>query len=62
MPQQRERIKRGFETLKSYSNLRNIEPAFKVVSRVWEVMDTKIEDSWDWEKIISDMKMDFLIT
>ncbi|KAF3386477.1 Transcriptional regulatory protein moc3 [Penicillium rolfsii] len=62
VPQQRERIKRGFETLKSYSNLRNIEPAFKVVSRVWEVMDTKIEDSWDWERIISDMNMDFLIT
>lgn len=62
VPHQRERIQRGFDTLKSYSNLRNIEPAFKVVSRVWEVMDTTIEDSWDWEKIISDMNMDFLIT
>lgn len=60
--QQRERIQRGFESLKAYSNLRNIEPAFKVVSRVWEIMDTKIEDSWDWEKIIRDMNMDFLIT
>ncbi|RAK99858.1 fungal specific transcription factor domain-containing protein [Aspergillus ibericus CBS 121593] len=62
VPRQRERIKKGFETLKAYSNLRNIEPAFKVVERVWDVMDTKIEESWDWEKIINDMNMDFLIT
>lgn len=61
-PQQRERIQRGFETLKEYSHLRNIKPAFKVVSRVWEIMDTTIEESWDWEKIIRDMNMDFLIT
>ncbi|EAU34928.1 hypothetical protein ATEG_04481 [Aspergillus terreus NIH2624] len=62
LPRQRERIQKGFESLKSYSNLRNIEPAFKVVQKVWEVMDTKTEDSWDWEKIIKDMNMDFLIT
>ncbi|KAJ5693005.1 hypothetical protein N7462_002428 [Penicillium macrosclerotiorum] len=62
LPHQRERIQRGFESLKAYSNLRNIEPAFKVVARVWDIMDTKIEDSWDWEKIIHDMNMDFLIT
>ncbi|CAG7999184.1 unnamed protein product [Penicillium salamii] len=62
LTEQRERIKRGFERLKSYSNLRNIEPALKVVSRVWEVMDTQIEESWDWEKIIRTMNMDFLIT
>ncbi|KAJ5751639.1 hypothetical protein N7520_008556 [Penicillium odoratum] len=62
LTEQRERIKKGFESLKAYSNLRNIEPAFKVVSRVWEIMDTKMEDSWDWERIISDMNMDFLIT
>ena len=60
--EQRDRITRGFEDLKSYSNLRNIEPAFKVVTRVWEIMDTHIEESWDWEKIIRDMNMDFLIT
>ena len=62
LPRQRERIKKGFETLKGYSNLRNIEPAFKVVQRVWEVMDTRMEDSWDWERIIKEMNMDFLIT
>ncbi|KAE8148192.1 fungal-specific transcription factor domain-containing protein [Aspergillus avenaceus] len=62
LPAQRERIHKGFVTLKSYSNLRNIKPALKVVKRVWEIMDTNIEDSWDWEKIIRDMKMDFLIT
>lgn len=62
VPRQRERIQKGFESLKDYSNLRNIEPAFKVVARVWEIMDTRIEDSWDWEKIIRSMNMDFLIT
>ncbi|KAL4908046.1 hypothetical protein BDW74DRAFT_148500 [Aspergillus multicolor] len=62
LPRQRERIQKGFEALKAYSNLRNIEPAFKVVQRVWEVMDTRSEDSWDWERIIKEMNMDFLIT
>ncbi|KAL4782395.1 fungal-specific transcription factor domain-containing protein [Aspergillus varians] len=62
IPRQREKIQKGFEALKAYSNLRNIEPAFKVVRRVWEVMDTKTEESWDWEKIIKEMNMDFLIT
>ena len=62
VPEQRERIQKGFDTLKAYSNLRNIEPALQVVERVWEIMDTKIEESWDWEKIIKDMNMDFLIT
>ncbi|KAJ5574157.1 uncharacterized protein N7459_008584 [Penicillium hispanicum] len=62
VPEQRERIQKGFESLKAYSNLRNIEPAFKVVTQVWQVMDSNIEDSWDWEKIIRDMNMDFLIT
>lgn len=62
LPRQREMIKKGFDALEQYSSLRNIEPALRVVERVWEVMDTKMEDSWDWEKIIEEMKMDFLIT
>lgn len=62
LPRQRERIKKGFEALKEYSSLRNIGPSLSVVEKVWEVMDTKMEDSWDWEKIIDEMKMDFLIT
>lgn len=61
-PRQRERVKKGFEALRAYSNLRNIEPALKVVQQVWEVMENNMEESWDWEKIISDMHMDFLIT
>ncbi|EED20279.1 C6 transcription factor OefC [Talaromyces stipitatus ATCC 10500] len=62
LPRQRERIKVGFDAMKQYSSLRNIEPALKVVERVWQVMDTKMEESWDWEKIIEEMHMDFLIT
>ena len=59
---QRERIKKGFDALQAYSNLRNIEPALTVVEKVWELMDNNPEESWDWEKIIKDMNMDFLIT
>ncbi|EEP81991.1 OefC protein [Uncinocarpus reesii 1704] len=59
---QRERIRRGFESLQAYSSLRNIEPALRIVERVWDVMDTAPNKSWDWEKIIDDMEMDFLIT
>lgn len=62
LPRQRERITQAFETLKSYSNLRNIEPAFKVVEHLWEIMDRNIQDSWDWERIIQEMDMDFLFT
>ncbi|KAL1854147.1 hypothetical protein Plec18167_000065 [Paecilomyces lecythidis] len=62
LERQRERVMAGFDTLRAYSNLRNIEPALTVVRKVWEVMDTNIEDSWDWEKIINKMHMDFLIT
>ncbi|KAI9037653.1 fungal specific transcription factor domain-containing protein [Aspergillus affinis] len=62
VPEQRERIQKGFESLKAYSNLRNIQPALTVVEKVWEVMDSDIGDSWDWEKIIKSMNMDFLIT
>jgi len=62
LPNQRERIKKGFDALKEYSSLRNIGPALSVVEKVWEVMDTNMEESWDWEKIIDEMKMDFLIT
>ncbi|OJD15630.1 hypothetical protein AJ78_04122 [Emergomyces pasteurianus Ep9510] len=59
---QRKRIKKGFDSLQAYSSLRNIRPALRVVEKVWEVMDLNIEESWDWEKIIEDMDMDFLIT
>jgi len=61
-PLQRERVKKGFDALRSYSNLRNIQPALTVVEKVWDLMDNSPEESWDWEKIIKDMNMDFLIT
>lgn len=61
-PRQREHIQRAFDNLKAYPNHHSIESVFKVVMRVWDTMDTKLEDSWDWEKIIRDMNMDFSIT
>lgn len=65
VPRQRDRIERGFEYIQSYSNLRNIQPAFKIAKRVWEAMDSNIpniQESWDWEKRIKEMNMDLLIT
>ena len=59
---QREHIKNGFDRLEAYSSLRNIRPAFQVVEKVWEKKDQQLDDSWDWEKIINDMNLDFLIT
>ncbi|EER23234.1 hypothetical protein D8B26_001317 [Coccidioides posadasii str. Silveira] len=59
---QRDRVRRGFDSLQAYSSLRNIEPALRIVERVWDIMDTDPDQSWDWEKIIDDMQMDFLIT
>ncbi|KMP01919.1 OefC [Coccidioides immitis RMSCC 2394] len=59
---QRDRVRRGFDSLQAYSSLRNIEPALRIVERVWNIMDTDPDQSWDWEKIIDDMQMDFLIT
>ncbi|KAI1957392.1 hypothetical protein LOZ58_005762 [Ophidiomyces ophidiicola] len=61
-PHQRDRIKKGFNSLQTYSSLRNIKPAFCIVEKVWDIMDTNPDQSWDWEKIIDDMNMDFLIT
>ncbi|KAI1942154.1 hypothetical protein LOZ57_005377 [Ophidiomyces ophidiicola] len=61
-PHQRDRIKKGFNSLQAYSSLRNIKPAFCIVEKVWDIMDTNPDQSWDWEKIIDDMNMDFLIT
>lgn len=61
-PRQRERIKAAFDSLQAYSNLRNIEPALKIVEKVWVIMDSGGDGSWDWEKLIDDMGMDFLIT
>ncbi|EFE31932.1 C6 transcription factor, putative [Trichophyton benhamiae CBS 112371] len=61
-PYQRERIKTGFDSVQAYSSLRNIDAALRVVEKVWDVMDTSPNLSWDWEKIIDDMNMDFLIT
>jgi transcription factor-like protein len=59
---QREQVKKGFVALQAYSNLRNIKPALTVVEKVWDLMDNNPEESWDWENIMKDMKMDFLIT
>ena len=45
-----------------YARLRNIQPALQVVERVWKAMDSNVEDSWDWERIMNHVGTDFLIT
>jgi hypothetical protein len=61
-PQQREVVKGGFETLREYSGLGNIRHARSIVEKVWERMDWRVEESWDWERIIGEMGYDFLVT
>lgn len=61
-PEQRPALRKAFGTLKRYSNLKNIEPAKDVVEKVWSIMDTDDESSWDWETIIQGMGYDFLVT
>ncbi|KAI9787624.1 MAG: hypothetical protein M1839_000155 [Geoglossum umbratile] len=61
-PGHRPEISRGFDSIKNYSNLGNIEPARQVVERVWELIDAGDERSWDWETIMQNMEWDFLVT
>ncbi len=53
VPEQRPDIKKAFEVLHNYSNLRNIKYTEQVV---WELMDAGDESStWDWEEIMKNM-------
>jgi len=61
-PEQRSAIAGGFEALQEYSGLGNIRHARKIVEKVWERMDWRVEESWDWERIIGEMGYDFLVT
>lgn len=58
---QRPDVERGFDNLQAYSNLGNIEPAKRIVRRVWEMMDAGDERSWDWETIMCNMGIDLLL-
>ncbi|CCX05347.1 fungal-specific transcription factor domain-containing protein [Pyronema domesticum] len=60
---QREEISQRFRGLYDWSGLGNILHAHTVVERVWELMDEGNEEaSWDWERLMSDMKVDILVT
>ena len=59
---QRPELEIGFDNLQSYSNLGNIKPARQIVHKVWQMMDAGDERSWDWETIMADMGIDFLVT
>jgi hypothetical protein len=61
-PSQRQRIEEGFGAIRDYSGLGNIARAKEIVEKVWERMDWRVEESWDWERIISEMGYDFLVT
>jgi len=61
-PEQRPAISVAFETLEEYSNLGNIKHAREVVENVWVRMDAGNDTSWDWEGIMEEMGLEFLIT
>ena len=62
MKEQRPPIELAFENLRKYSNFGNIHQARFVVHIIWELMDAGDERSWDWERVMADRGIDFLIT
>ncbi|KAF1816221.1 C6 transcription factor [Eremomyces bilateralis CBS 781.70] len=58
---QRPTICEAFDNLMTFSSLGNIVHARKILGEVWRRMDAGL-DSWDWESIIQEMGLDFLIT
>jgi len=59
---QRIEINRAFSGLMATTGLGNITHAKEVVDRVWHLMDTDANNSWDWERIIHQKGWDFLAT
>lgn len=60
---QRPAIRQRFDSLQEWSGLGNIKLAFLVVQEIWKLMDAGDDArSWDWEKVISGMGIDFLVT
>lgn len=60
--EQRTEITRAFNNVLACTGLGNITFAKEVVDRIWELMDSGDDDSWDWEKIIHSKGWDFLVT
>jgi hypothetical protein len=58
---QRRQIAKAFDLLEIYSNRPNIKFALRAIEEVWKVMDTHAEMSWDWETIIDNTGLDFLV-
>jgi len=62
-PQQRPEIRATFQRLQDWSRLGNIKHAREVVEAIWVRMDQGLEyESWDWEQLMKDQNLDFLIT
>lgn len=59
---QRDRVRRAVGIVREYTELRNAERVGEVLEEVWKVMDTRIEESWDWQGIMARMGVDFLAT
>lgn len=60
--EQRPAINEAFDVLERFSSLGNIKHARQVVDRVWILMDAGNDRSWDWEGIMEEMNMNFLVT
>ncbi|RPA72320.1 hypothetical protein BJ508DRAFT_335173 [Ascobolus immersus RN42] len=61
-PEQRPRIRERLERIGRYSGLGNVGLVGRVVERVWELMDSGSEESWDWEGVVVGLGWDFLAT
>lgn len=59
---QRVQVTHAFAGLMACTGLGNIGFAKEVVERIWQLMDSGDDDSWDWEKIIHSKGWDFLVT
>ncbi|KFY76423.1 hypothetical protein V498_09581 [Pseudogymnoascus sp. VKM F-4517 (FW-2822)] len=61
-PEQRIPIRESIRRIKAYTTFRNADRALEVLEEVWRYMDKRDKRSWDWQRIASDMGMDFLAT
>lgn len=62
-PQQRPEIDDAFQRLQDWSNFGNIKNSRLIIQELWRMMDNgQAEQTWDWETIMDEKKMYFLVT
>jgi hypothetical protein len=59
---QRGPLRQAIHVVKSYKGFRNSDIALLLLEELWRLMDLKSEESWDWQRLASRKKLDFLAT